>query len=158
LPGVDAEALRGDGGFGSIFSVGLPVKNGCIDFVGFGLRPALDFFWTGMGSGIRSSPLRTLSSSLPKDVFLSVSRSLPYRKTTTRVFGGFGSFAFRGRPRLLGSVSPFLPSSFSFVPGELNLPPALSFIIFFGGVPGVGRVVSAAPGSGMVSIVVGGGI
>jgi hypothetical protein len=44
LPGVDAEALRGDGGFGTDFSSGLPLKNGCVDFAGFDLRVALDFF------------------------------------------------------------------------------------------------------------------
>jgi hypothetical protein len=38
------------------------------------------------------------------------------------------------------------------------LPPALSFIIFFGGVPGVGRDVLAVAGSALISTVVGGGI
>jgi hypothetical protein len=44
LPGVDAEALRGDDGFGAVFSIGLPLKKGCVGFDAFGLRPALDFF------------------------------------------------------------------------------------------------------------------
>jgi hypothetical protein len=152
LPGVEADILGGDCCLGASLLSGLPLKKGCVVFAGLVFFDGRCFFCAGTGSGIRSSPSRILIKRCPTRSRFFLSSSAPYRSTTTRLFGGSGSFTLRGRPRLLGSMSGCLASSFPFPPGELSFPPALSFIIFFGGVVGGGIDVTCWARSASIAL------